>query len=142
MAQADPIARRRAIIIVAVCTFVGALLILGFSRYRDALTEWVVADPADARRRANLVFLGSAGLLIAPLLVFAAYLWAFGSKVIRTESFPPAGHRVIADTPSLAGAEAVQRGRSFRYLAILLAVSALVLWFLMWRLVGLFAGRG
>jgi hypothetical protein len=49
---------------------------------------------------------------------------------------------VSADTPSLAGAEAVQRGRSFRYLAILLAVSALVLWFLMWRLVGLFAGRG
>jgi hypothetical protein len=142
MATADPAARRRALIILGVCTVVGALLIIVFTRYRETLTDWVVADPADAQRRFTLVFLGSTGLLVAPLLVFGAYLWSFGSRVIRAESFPPPGHRVIADTPSLAGAEAVQRGRTFRYLAIFLALSALALWFLMWRLVGLFANRG
>ena len=111
MTTADPAARRRAVIILLVCAAVGSLLIVGFGRYRDAMVEWVVADPSDARRRVSLVFLVSAGLFAAPLLVFAGYLWSFGAKVMRTESFPPPGHRVVRDTPSLAGAEAIQRGR-------------------------------
>jgi hypothetical protein len=141
MADADPAARRRSLIILAVCAGVGALLILGFGRYREALLGWVVADPADASRRVSLVFLASTGLLVAPLFVFAAYLWSFGVKVIRTESFPPPGHRVVRDTPSLAGAEAIQRGRSFKTLAIFLAAAAAVLALLLWRLAVMLAGR-
>jgi hypothetical protein len=141
MATADPAARRRAVILLLSCTAVGALLIFGFGRYREAMLDWVVADPSDTRRRVSLIFFVSAGLFAAPLLFFAGYLWSFGNKVVRAESFPPPGHRVIADTPSLAGAEAVQRGRTFKNLAFFLGAGALVLWFLMWRLAGMFAGR-
>lgn len=141
MTTTDPAARRRAVIILVVCAAVGALLIVGFGRYREAMVEWVVADPADARRRVSLVFLVSAGLFAAPLFVFAGYLWSFGAKVLRTESFPPPGHRVVRDTPSLAGAEAIQRGRSFKTLAMFLAAAALLLWMLLWRLAVMFAGR-
>lgn len=141
MTATDPAARRRAVIVLIVCAAVGALLIIGFGRYREAMLEWVVADPADARRRVSLVFLVSAGLFAAPLLVFAGYLWSFGVKVIRAESFPPPGHRVVRDTPSLAGAEAVQRGRGFKALAMVLAAAAIILWLLLWRLAVMFAGR-
>ena len=141
MAASDPAARRRAVILVVVCAAIGALLILGFGRYRDALLGWVVADPASTGRRVSLIFFVSAGLFAAPLLVFAAYLWAFGTKVVRTGSFPPPGHRVIRDTPSLAGAEAIQRGRSFRNLALFFGGGALVFWVLLWRLAALFASR-
>jgi hypothetical protein len=116
-------------------------LILAFGRYRETVFNWVVADPGDARRRANLVFFVSVGLLTAPLLMFAAYLWSFGMKVIRSASFPPPGHRAITETASLAGAEAIQRGRAFKWLGIFLGVAALVLWGLLWQLPGLLAGR-
>ena len=141
MATQDPAAVRRAVIVVVVCAIVGALLIFGFGRYREALLGWVVADPANTGRRVSLIFFLSAGLFAAPLLVFAAYLWAFGTKVVRTGSFPPPGHRVIRDTPSLAGAEAIQRGRGFRSLALFFGGGALVLWVLLWRLAAVLTNR-
>ncbi len=141
MATADPSARRRSITILVVCTAIGALLIFGFGQYRDALMDWVVADPANTGRRVSIVFFASAGLFAAPLLFFAAYLWAFGARVVRTESFPPPGHRVVRDTPSLAGAEAVQRGRSFKNLALFFGGGALILWVLLWRLAIVFTSR-
>lgn len=141
MATQDPAAVRRAVIVVVVCVIVGALVIVGFGRYREAMLGWVVADPANTGRRVSLVFFVSAGLFAAPLLVFAAYLWAFGTKVVRTGSFPPPGHRVIRDTPPLAGAEAVQRGRGFRSLALFFGGGALVLWVLLWRLAAVLTNR-
>ena len=141
VATQDPAAVRRAVTIVVVCAIVGALLIFGFGRYRDALLGWVVADPASTGRRVSLIFFLSAGLFAAPLLVFAAYLWAFGTKVVRTESFPPPGQRVTRDTPSLAGAAAIQRGRSFRNLALFFGGGALVLWVVLWRLAAILTNR-
>jgi hypothetical protein len=136
-----PAARRRALIVLGVCAVVGSLLILAFGRYRQTVFDWVVADPADARRRVSLVFFVSVGLLTAPLFMFAAYLWSFGVKIIRTQSFPPPGHRAVTETASLAGADAVKRGRGFKALAVFLGFAALVLWVLLWLLARLLAGR-
>lgn len=133
--------RRRSVIVLLVCAAIGALLIVGFGRYRDALLDWVVADPVKTAGRVKLVLFTAAGLLALPLLFFAAYLWSFGAKVVQAESFPPPGHRVVGDTPSLAGAEAVQRGRSFKNLGLFFAGGALILWVLLWRLAILFTNR-
>ena len=139
---ADPAVRRRTLIILGVSAAVGALLIFGFTRYRDALLEWIVADPASTRSRVSLVFFISAGLFAAPLVGFAAYLWSFGARVIRTEAFPPPGYRVARETPALSGVEAVQRGSMFTRLERLFGLVALGIWLLLWSLAGLFAGRG
>lgn len=139
--QADPTALRRTILVLAASAVVGAILIFAFSRYRSTLLDWVVADPENVRRRADLVFFVAAGLLAIPLLLFAAYLWSFGAKVVRTQSFPPEGHRMIRGTPVLTGDEAIQRGRGFKTLAMFLSGAALLLWLLLWRLAGIFAGR-
>jgi len=138
---ADPAARHRSLWVLVICAAIGGLLILGFGRYRQALLDWVVADPAEVRRRVSLVFFVGAGLFTAPLLFFAGYLWRFGATIIRAESFPPPGHAVVRDTPALSGADAVRRGRTFKILATIFAGGALLLWLLLWRLAAIFAGR-
>ena len=136
-----PPVSRRTIMILVVSAIVGGVLIFAFGRYRSTLLDWVVADPAAVKRRVGLVFFLAAGLLAGPLLVFAAYMWFFGAKVVRTQSFPPDGNRTIRGTPALSGHEAIQRGRGFKTLAMFLSGGALLLWLLLWRLAGLLAGR-
>jgi hypothetical protein len=79
-----------------------------------------------------LVFLLLAGLLLAPLLAFAAYLWSLGGKVVRAQEFPPPGRRVIRDTPLITGEKAVSRGRLRKVLALACGIAAAVLGLLLW----------
>ena len=137
----DPAVIRRTVVILVASAVVGAILIFALGRYRSTLLDWVAADPDNVQRRASLVFFVAAGLLAAPLLILAAYLWSFGAKVVRTQSFPPQGHRVIRGTAVLTGDEAIQRGRGFKVLAMFLSGAALLLWLLLWRVAGMFAGR-
>jgi hypothetical protein len=53
-------------------------LIAAFERYRIPMSDWMLADPAVSTRRLRLVFGLLAGLLLAPLLAFAAHLWSLG----------------------------------------------------------------
>jgi hypothetical protein len=130
---ADPAVRRRAVLVLVVGTCVGALLIVAFERYRIPLSDWVLADPAVSSRRLRLVFLGLAGLFLAPLLAFAAYIWSLGVKVVRAREFPPPGLRVIRDTPVVRGERAVSRGRLLKVLALACGIAAVALGLLFWR---------
>ena len=124
--RADPAARWTAALVLVVGTCVGALLLVAFSRYRNPLSEWVLADP--------VVLLLPAALLLAPLVALAAYLWVLGERVVRAREFPPPGLRVIRDTPIVTGERAVSRGRLLKVLAlgcyIACAVFAVLLWWL------------
>jgi len=93
--RADPAARRQAVLFVVVGTFVGALLIVAFERYRIPLRDWVVAEGASAQR-VEVVFLLLAVLLLVPLLAFAAYLWSLGEGFSERESFHPRGFAFFA----------------------------------------------
>ena len=126
---------------LVLAAIIGVLLIVGFTRYRQPLLDWLAADPAKLQDRVNLVFFVSVGLLTAPLLAFAVYLWSFGVKIARAGRFPPPNHRMVANVPVLTGEDAVRRGRTFKTLAMFLSAAALLLWLLLWRLAALFAGR-
>jgi hypothetical protein len=132
--RADPAARRPAVLLVVLGTVVGALLILGFERYRTQLRDWLVSEPGELARRVKLVFSLTAALLSAPLVAFAAYLWSLGAKVVRAGVFPPPGYRVIRDTPVITGPAAESRGRALKALALYLGVASAVLWLLLWWL--------
>lgn len=132
--RADPAVRRQVVLVLVVGTCVGALLIVAFERYRIPLSDWVLADPAVSARRLRLVFLGLAGLLLAPLLAFAAYVWSLGGRVVRAREFPPPGFRVVRDTPVVTGERAVSRGRLLKVLALACGVAAAALGLLLWRL--------
>jgi hypothetical protein len=140
--RADPDARRQAVLIVALGALVGALLIAGFDWYGNALRDWVRSQPSEMPRRLRLVFIVGAALLSAPAIVFAAYLWSLGAKVLSAQQCPPPGHRVIRDTPVIGGRAAMWRGRSYQILAVVLGVASVLLWLAVWRVAGTFRGSG
>ena len=131
--KADPAARRWAVVVVVVGSFVGALLILAFERYRVSLGDWVLAEPGEAAARARWVVLALAAALLAPMLSFAAYLWWLGRRVVDAQEFPPAGLRVIRDTVVLTGEKAISRGRVLKMLAVGCIAACVVLGLLLWR---------
>jgi hypothetical protein len=131
--RADPAQRRRAVLLVVLGTVVGALLILGFERYRTPLRDWLLSEPEE-RARVKLVLSLTGALLSAPLVAFAGYLWSLGARVVRAEVFPPPGYRVIRDTPIIVGPAAVVRGRGLKALALCLGIASALLWLLLWWL--------
>jgi len=139
--KADPAVRRRAILFLLVGTCVGALLIAGFERYHIPLRDWILAEPGASAQRVKLALLLLAALLLAPLLVFAAYVWSLGERVLRAREFPPPGLRVIRDTPVIRGERAVSRGRLLKLLALGSGIASVGLGLLLWRLASLFGGH-
>src|SRR5215468_8517262 len=137
--RAEPTARWMAALILVAGTCIGALLLVAFTRYRVALSDWVLADPGSSAQRVKLVLLLPAALLLAPLLALAVYLWALGGRVVRAREFPPPGLRVIRDTPIVTGERAVLRGRLLKVLALGCGIACAVLAVLPWRL-GLLLG--
>ncbi len=132
--RADPAVRRRAVSLAVLGTVVGALLILGFERYRTPLRDWLLSEPGERAGRVKLVCLLAAFLLSAPVVAFAAHMWSVGAGVVRAGVFPPPGYRVIRDTPVIAGRTAVLRGRGLKALALCLGVASALLWLLLWWL--------
>jgi hypothetical protein len=110
------------------------LLIAGFEWYRPALSAWVAADPASMQQRARLILALLGVLAAAPLVAFAIYLWSFGAKIIRAQEFPPPGLRVVRDTPVVAGARAVLRGKILKAVAIGCGCIAVVVGCVLWQL--------
>jgi hypothetical protein len=136
--KADPVARRRALLLVIVGALVGTLLLVAFERYySDTLREWIASEPGELAHRVKLVFRVMATAMSVPLMALAVYLWVFGAKVLRTGQFPPPGYRVIRDTPVREGRSAAVRGRGFKTLALVLGVMSVALWLLMSRLASL-----
>ena len=132
--RADPAARRQVVLFIVVGALVGALLIIGFERYRSPLRDWLLSEPEQLAHRLRLLFLLSAVSVSAPLFGFATHLWSVSGRVLRAQQFPPPGHRVIRDTPILRGHAAISRGRTLKVLAVCLGVACALLWLLFWRL--------
>jgi hypothetical protein len=140
--RADPVARRRAVLLVAGGAVMGVLLIAAFERARAPLGDWIRSDPGQAARRAQRVALVSSGVLVAPLFGLATYLWLLGARVVRAGRFPAPGQRVLRDTPVLRGQPAVSRGRGVQALAVCLGAAAALLLVLCWRLAAVLGGGG
>lgn len=130
--RADPIARKQAVLVVAIGTIIGTVLILGFERLQVPLREWILSEPGSSSQRVKVVFLIMAAVLLAPLLALAAYFWRLGRRIVRKQQFPPPMHRVIRDTPIIRGPAAVFRGRVLGSLAVCLAIAAGLLSLVLW----------
>ena len=133
--RADRAARRQALLLVVVGAAVGTVVFVALERYRAPLREWLLLEPERLVHRLRLAFLVASVAMSAPLFGFAAHIWRLGNKVIRTQQCPPAGYRVVRDAIVLRERGALARGRSFKILAVFLAIAAAVMWCLFWRLV-------
>jgi hypothetical protein len=137
--RADAPLRRQVVFYLIVATCAGALLIIGFERYRIPLREWILQEPG-AAHRLKFLFLFLAAVLTVPLLAIAAYVWTLGKKIIRAREFPPPGLRVLRDTPVITEEKAVARGRLLQVFAVVCAVASVLLSLLLWRLASLTIG--
>src|SRR5262245_33597326 len=126
--RAEPAARRQAVLLVVVGAVVGTVLLVALVRYRAPLREWLLSEPERLADRLRLAFLLASVALSAPLFGFAAHIWCLGNKVTRARQFPRPRYRIFCDTPVLREQGALTRGRSFRILAVFLAMVAMVMW--------------
>jgi len=140
--RADPRARCRAAVVLAVGMVVGALLILALDHYQEVLKEWLVSGSEPRADRIKLALIVLAILMAVPLYGVAIYLWRFGGVVMGAQRFPPPGCAVVRDTPILVGPDALRRGRTFRTFAVVLVVAATVIAVALWRVAIALPGQG
>jgi hypothetical protein len=133
---ADPVARRRAIILVVVATLAGAVLIM-MPGLPGGIAAWLVAETATGPtiRLGRLV--GAVVLLIAlPLAGVGVQLWWMGQRTVAALRFPPPGTKMVQATPILTGEAARRRGRLLQVLSAALVGAAFLLTVLIWAMAG------
>ena len=139
--RADPRTRRRAMTLLAIGAAFGVLLFVLVESRLPALQKWVIEDPNQAEGRLRVVASGLAAVVAVPTLLFAAYFWRLGGRVIRSSRFPPPGMRVVRDTVVRDGASAKRVGRILQAMALMLTFTVGGLLTIVWRLVSLFRSR-
>lgn len=132
--KADPEIRKRALLFIIALAILGGCTIFSFTYHVDMIKEWLFSDPRAYAGRLRIIFLGMAVFLSLPISGLAIWLWLLGAGILAGERFPPAGWRVISDTPVVRGQAASLRGYLCKGMAIFLTAMMLMLWFVLWRL--------
>ncbi len=136
--QADPEARRKALLLYCVCVLIGLVLIGALSIYEAALQDWLEKNFELLVTYRVLVVL-AALLLAAPLFVMCVYFWRYGNRCIEAERMPPPGVAVIRPTMIRTGAAAVRAARILQGLALLVALAGATLPVVLWLVLSMFA---
>jgi hypothetical protein len=102
--------------IVATATLAG-LALLQLATPSAAIAAWITEAPGSSEARILIVIWGLTAAITGPALAAAFYLARLARQVVRDERFPPAGMRVVRDTPILRGAAARRRARVMQVVA-------------------------
>ena len=132
--RANPVARRRAVLIVVTGLLLGGLAVFAFEFYRPLLEQWLLSDPEQLAQRLAAVVIFMVLITTVPLLAFAIYLWILGTRVRRQQRSPLQDELLVRDTPILRGDAAEIRGQVLQCLAVGLALLACGLAVAWWRL--------
>ena len=132
--QADPRARRTALVIVAAAFILGGIAVPLANLFGPAIDSWFAADletrSSGALRLFAVVISGSA-------ILMAAYVWWIGHRIVRSRRYPPPGLLILHDTAVLTGDTAESRGRLMRIIGLAIAISGILLAVFLWRLVSM-----
>ena len=130
---ADPIARRKAIVWSCVAGGLLALFALFLSPGEARLQAWIV-DHSDLLVESPLTAAGLMFVFLSPIVIGAFFAIGYSERVRRDQRFPPAGAKVIRDTPILQGAQALARATKLKVLGYLLFAIVCATVFLTWRI--------
>jgi hypothetical protein len=134
---ADPVARRRAFVILV------AIAAIGWAAF-FVLQEWLAGlrggNPAETRRALEKAMIWGSWAVCLPVAALAVWLWLEGGRVHRAGRFPPPGAKAIRDTPVLHGDAARRRAMVYRIFAVSLGLLCAGTLVSVYRLVELLEG--
>lgn len=131
--KADSAARRLTIRLVVLMFVAGAILISLLEMSQQNIGNWLEGNIDDIVNNVWVVIIACL-VMIAPIVIFALYLFQFGLNCIRSRRFPPPETRVIRDTPILEGMDGVRRGQIIVGLSVMLKLLSLGFVIVLWRL--------
>lgn len=134
--EADPGARRRAVVYLLVMAAIGAGLILYYSELLTSASD----DPELAFERLEQI-VTSLYLFAVPALWFATYMWRLAGRTRESGLWPPPDVPVIRDTRVLSGKPALRRARVAQAMAILVVLTSVLLPTVLLKLVRAVADR-
>jgi hypothetical protein len=121
---ADPNARRRAIVAVAI---IGVLAVAAYIAAEDWLAALRARPPGEARQAFDSAIRWGTVFVTVPIVLIALYIFWLGRRVVSAQRFPPPGIAVVRDTVVLEGRPARIRGYVIQGLAAALTVAAATL---------------
>lgn len=124
--RADPGARTRALLIVALVAVLGGAFAFALQFNEEAIDTWLQNYAAGLLERPDVLFL-TAFVLMLPLVGFAVYIFYLATQVVKHQRAPFPGQKVIKDTPVVTGDKAVKQGQAMRALAIAMGLIGLLL---------------
>lgn len=137
--KADPVARRKSMLLAAAGFAAGIAIVGGVERYRTFVQQWVTADPSKMPERMKWLILGPVAASTLVLITMAFRMWWLGGKVLRAKEYPPPDYPVARDTRISRGAPAIRRGAALRVTAVFIAVITAGLWWLSMNLAAAFS---
>ena len=135
--KADPVARRKAIIGIALGLLVGGLLFLMLEWLLGNMNQWIASHAEFLVEHHYVAFLVML-VPVAPVIALSGYLIIYAGRIVKSGRFPPPGTAVIRDVRVIEGRSAIIRGRVAQWLCwiILLSASAipLIIWYIFYSI--------
>jgi hypothetical protein len=135
--KADPVARRKAIIGIALGLVIGCLLFLMLEWLLGNVNQWIERHAEFLVEHHYIAFLVML-VPVAPVIAFSGYLIIYAGRIVKSGRFPPPGTAVIRDVRVIEGRSAIIRGRVAQLLCwiILLSASAipLIIWYIFYSI--------
>ncbi len=135
--KADPVARRKAIIGIALGLLVGGLLFLMLEWLLGNVNQWIERHAEFLVEHHYIAFLVML-VPVVPVIALSGYLIIYAGRIVKSGRFPPPGTAVIRDVRVIEGRSAIIRGRVAQWLCwiILLSASAipLVIWYIFYSI--------
>jgi hypothetical protein len=131
--RADPATRRRALLYIVVMTLIGVIAIGVVEQWLEHLGQEAAEDPrAAADEAANtLIILGA--VISASVFGMALVVGRLSWRIFSTGRFPPPGALLTVDTRVVVGVGARRRAWAGFVAASILAALAVLLPYLLWR---------
>lgn len=135
--SADPAARKKALLLVAVVAGVGAVVVWAFESAFTRIEGTMADNPIEAVANMVSTIRILAAMVAILTMTIAIWLALLSARILKAERFPPPGMAVIRDVRIIRGAPARIRAWIGFVVAGLCGVGSIVLPLMLLRLVRL-----
>jgi hypothetical protein len=130
--KADPAARKKAVLLLLIFAVLGAGSFYIVEATKYDLADWVETNATAILNDLKIIAVALV-VLFTPVYLALYHFFSLGSRIARTQRFPPPGLAVIRDTKIITGDTAILRGRILQILSVTIALMTIVTIFMALR---------